>query len=332
MTGLILAAAMTFSPAILVSPETGSFGTDYYDTVVRGHFRERVLVAWPGPSGLLELWRSGRLGGGKKISLLLGGAAFHDPQLLPLYRESLLTGDRRLRQAAAYGYRDLIGDDIPNVRQGVPREAALALVGELDAVARTVQSATLVEMWLASALAKEDRRPPDWQGITFNRSAAACFRAVGRLAGPEDLVAVVRAYEQSEDRANRIALLRLIEGLSMGRLVVKPQGPGQGWGATVYDEAFERLELWLSIQCDLNVAAVLETAFSNIGVRGVAPQSSAACDAWVQVLAKGPPSSWAVAADRLYRCGGPAVRLSLARADTEPNRNSRKRLRAWYGY
>jgi len=330
MTGLLLAAAMTFSPAILASPETGSFGTDYYDTVVRGHFRERVLVAWPGPSGLLQLWQSGELGGGKKISLLLGGAAFHDPQLLPLYRESLLTGGPRLRQAAAYGYRDLIGDDVPNVRQGVPREAALALVGELDAVAHTMQRATLVEMWLASALAKEDRRLPDWKGITFNRSASACLRAVGRLARPEDLMAVVKAYEQSENCANQIALLRLIEGLSMDQFVVKPQGQGQGWGATVYDEAFERLDLWLSLQCDLNVGAVLETAFSNLGVRGVDPQSPAACEAWMQVLTKGPPSSWAVAADRLYQCGGPAIRLSLGRTDTELNKNSRKRLRAWY--
>ncbi len=331
MTGLILAAAMTFSPAILASPETGSFGTDYYDTVVRGHFRERVLVAWPGPSGLLELWQSGELGEGKKISLLLGGAAFHDPQLLPLYRESLLTGTPRLRQAAAYGYRDLLGDAIPNVRQGVPRENALALVGELDAVARTMQRGTLVEMWLASALAAEDRRPPDWQGITLKRSATMCLKAVERLAGPEDLMAVVKAHEQSENRANRIALLRLIEGLSMDRFVVKPQGQGRGWGAAVYNEAFERLDLWLSIQCDLNVDAVLETAFSNLGVRGVDPQSPAACEAWLQVLIKGPPSSWSVAADRLYQCGGPAIRLSLARADTELNRNSRKRLRAWYG-
>ncbi len=322
---------MTFSPTILTSPETRDFGTDYYESVVRGHFRERVLVAWPGPSGLLELWQSGELGGGKKISLLLGGAAFHDPQLLPLYREALLTGNSRMRQAAAYGYRDLIGDDVPNVRRGVPKETALALVGELDAVAHTMQRATLVEMWLASALAAEGRRPPGWQGIVLKRSAALCLRAVGRLSGPEDLGAVVSAYEQSEDRTNRIALLRLIEGLSMGRLVVKPRGEGQGWGASVYDEAFERLDLWLSIQCDLTVEAVLGTAFSNLGVRGVDPQSPAACDVWVQVLAKGPPSSWAVAADQLYRCGGPAIRLSQARTDTKPNQNSRKRLIAWYG-
>ncbi len=331
MTGLILAAAVTLSPALLLSPETRNFGTEFYDSVARGHFRERVLVAWPGPSGLLELWYSGRLSGRKKMSLLLGGAAFHDTQLLPLYREALLTGDRQLRQAAAYGYRDLIGDDVPNVRGGVTPEMARALAGELDAVARTVRSATLVEMWLASALAAEDRIPPDWNGITFKRPAATCFRAVDRLVGPEDLPAVVGAYEMSVNLANRVSLTRLIEGLSMGRLVVKPQGEGQGWGSKIYHEAFERLDRWLGNQCDLGVSAVLTRGFSNLGVRGVDPMSPAACDAWLQVLTKGPPSSWAVAADRLYLCGGPAIRLSMSRADTKSNRDTRKRLRAWYG-
>ncbi len=331
MTGLLLAAALAFSPAIVASPETRHFGTEYYDSVVRAQFQERVLVAWPGPSGLLELWHSGELSGGQKMSLLLGGAAFHDTQLLPLYREALLGGAPRLRQAAAYGYRDLIGDDVPSVRGGVSREIARGLVGELDAVARTVQRTTLVEMWLASALAEEGRRPPGWQGITFKRSSAACLKAVERLARTQDLEAVVGAYELSGDRGNRVFLMRLIEGLSMGRLVVKPRGQGKGWGSKVYDEAFERLDRWLSLQCDLTVAAVLEKGVSNLGVRGVDPMSPAACDVWLQILAKGPPPFWAVAADRLYHCGGPAIRLSLIRADTEPNRNRRKRLRDWYG-
>ncbi len=331
MTGLILAAAVTLSPAILVSPETGKFGTEYYDTVVRGHFQERVLVAWPGPTGLLTLWQSEELRVGQKMSLLLGGAAFHDPQLLPLYREVLLSGGPRLRQAAAYGYRDLIGDDVPNVRQGVSRKMAKTLVGELDAVARTIHGTGLVEMWLASLLAAEDRLPPDWQGITFKRSSSSCLRAVERLVGPEDLGEVVRTYELSGNRANRVALMRLIEGLSLSQFVVKPQGQGPGWGSRVYDVAFERLDRWLSLQCDLEVTAVMEQAFANLGIRGVDPERPAACDAWLQILTKGPPSVWAVAAERLYRCGGPAIQLSLIRADSKPNRGTRKRLIAWYG-
>lgn len=331
MTGLMLAAAVTFSPAILASPETRQFGTEYYDTVVHGHFRERVLVAWPGPSGLLELWQSGKLRRGQKISLLLGGAAFHDPQLLPVYREALMIDNPRLRQAAAYGYRELIGDAIPNVRGGVSSDTARALVKELDAVVLTVQRATLVETWLASALAAEGRRPPGWQGIIFKRSAAMCLKAVDRLAGPEDLEAVVGAYQLSGDRANRVSLVRLVEGLSMSRLVVKPQGHGKTWGAEVYDEAFERLDRWLSLQCDLGVSPVLEKAFADLGVRNLDPLSPAACDVWLQILVKGPPTSWAMAADRLYHCGGPAVRLSKFGVDSKPNRDARKRLRAWYG-
>jgi ribosomal protein S18 acetylase RimI-like enzyme len=331
MTGLILAAAVTLSPALLAAPEAEKFGTDYYDTVVRGHFHERVQAAWPGPTGLLNLWRSGKLGSRQRVALLLGGAAFHDPQLLPAYREGLLSGNAQLRKVAAYGYRDLIGDDVPNVRGGVSPEVARSLVGELDAVARTTRRAALIDIWLVSLLASEGHKPPDWRGITFAGSPARCLKAVERLAGPEDLGSVVGTYQLSEERVNRVSLMRLIEGLSMGRLVVKPQGEGQGWGSKVYDEAFERLERWLSYQCDLGVFPVLQKAFLDLGVRGLDPLSPAACDVWLQILIRGRPTSWAMAADRLYLCGGPAIRLSLARPETERNRDVRKRLRLWYG-
>lgn len=331
MTGLILAAAMTLSPALLASPETRSFGTEYYDSVVRDRFRERVLVAWPGPSGLLELWQSGTLTRGQKMTLLLGGAAFHDPQLLPLYREALLAPNPRLRQAAAYGYRDLIGDDVPNVRGGVTPATARALVGELDAVARTSRRAALIEIWLASALATEGRLPRDWKGITFKRSSTMCLKATERLADVEDLDVVVRAFELSSDRTTRISLMRLIEGLSMSRFLVKPQGQTEGWGARLYDEAFERLDRWLIQNCDLDAASIMEKVFSDLGVRGLDPMSPAACDAWLQILDRGPSPTWAVAAQQLYLCGGPAISLSMTRGDSDSNRETRKQVTAWYG-
>lgn len=331
MTGLILAAAMTLSPTMLASPETRSFGTEYYDSVVRGQFRQRVMVAWPGPSGLKQLWESGTLTRGQKTTLLLGGAAFHDPQLLPLYREALLAPNPRLRQAAAYGYRDLIGDEVPNVRGGVTPQMARALVGELDAVSRTVQRATLIEMWLASALTNDGHPFKDWEGITFKRPSAMCVKAVERLAEVEDLERIVRAFEFSQSRTTRISLMRLIEGLSMSRFFVMPHGQNSGWGPRLYDEAFERLEQWLIQNCDLEATRIMENVFADLGVRGMDPTSSMACDAWLQILDKGPSSTWAVAADRLYRCGGPATSLSMIRVDSDANRDARNQLKAWYG-
>lgn len=332
MTGLILIAALTFSPTILASPETQRFGTEYYDTMVRGPFQERVLVSWPGPSGLLELWQSGELNRGQKLSLLLGGAAFHDPLLLPVYREALESRNPRLRQAAAYGYRDLIGDEPPNVRAGVSIDVARSLVGELDAVVQTLQQSTLVEMWLASTLAAAGERPVNWNGIVFKKSPMACLKAVERLVGLEDLESVIRAYELSDDRGSRIGLMRLIEGLTLKKFIVKPQGSGKGWGADVYDDAFERLQHWLDFQCDPGVAPVLERAFADLGVRGLDPLRAEACDAWLQILMKARSPAWAMASERIYLCGGPAIRLSMARQGDEDSQNGRKRLKDWYGY
>lgn len=331
MTGLILAAAMTLSPTLLVSPETRSFGTEYYDTVVRGQFRERVLVAWPGPSGLKQLWESGTLTRGQKMTLLLGGASFHDPQLLPVYREALLGPNHRLRQAAAYGYRDLIGGAVPNVRGGVTPQTARALVGELDAVSRTVQRATLIDIWLASALADDGDPIQGWEGITFKKTSAQCLMAVESLANIEDLERIIRAYELSHNRSTRIALMRLIEGLSMNRFVVMPQGQNKGWGGRVYDEAFERLDRWLIQNCHPEADEVMENVFHELGVRGLDPMSPAACDAWLQILDRGPSSTWAVAADQVYRCGGPVSRLSLTRGESDANREARKQIKNWYG-
>lgn len=330
MTGILIAAALTLTPAVLESPENRNFGTAYYDQVVRTHFQERVLVQWPGPTGLMDLWASGQLKPAARVSLLLGGAAFHDPQMLPIYREALQSKRPLVRQAAAYGYRDLIGDQIPSVRNGINWDQAQALIGELDAVAKTTRRATLLEIWLTSALAEEGRRPPDWQGILFRRSAAACLKAAARLARTEDLDLLVRTYEYSGRSTTRNVLLLMIEGLSMNRFVVRPTGQSAGWSRKVYTEAEERLDQWLERNCDLEVDAVLQQAFEDLGIRGLDPQSAAACDAWIHILKRGQPTTWAVASQRVYRCGGPAIQLSLTRPETSPNREAWKRLNAWF--
>ncbi len=332
MIEMLLAASLTVSPALVKAPEIRYFGTDYYESVARQGLQSRVLEQWPGPSGLLNLWRSGQLNRGKEIGLLLGGASFHDPVLLPAYREALVTGGPRLRQAAAFGYRDLIGDAVPNVRNGVSAETARALAGELDAVARTLRRATLVEMWLASALAADETPRPDWRGITFRRPVSDCLRAVERLAEPEDLPAIVQAFELSERPATRRTLMRLIEGLSTERFVVLPRGQGKGWGGKIYTEAIERLDLWLGAHCDFEAERILSETLARVGVRGLDPMGPEACDVWLEVLDHGPSTMWAVAADRLYRCGAPPVRLSLTRPDDDSNRERRSRITDWYGY
>ncbi len=58
------------------------FPGDYFDSRVKSVFQSEVMESWPGPSQLMALWREGGLDEPAQVSLLLGGAVFHDPVLL----------------------------------------------------------------------------------------------------------------------------------------------------------------------------------------------------------------------------------------------------------
>lgn len=49
------------------------------------------MNSWPGPTELMRLWREGELTEEQRVALLLGGAAHHDPMMLPAYREALVS-------------------------------------------------------------------------------------------------------------------------------------------------------------------------------------------------------------------------------------------------
>jgi hypothetical protein len=331
----LLMLQFVLAAGVLNSGEVRYFPGSYFDDVARERLQRRAMVRWPGPSELRLMWREGDLEQYQQIPLLLGAAAHHDASLLEIYREAVLSDSPRLRQAGAYGYRDLIGDALPNVARGVDDGAAQRLAAEMDAVQLTLGSHSLVEMWLHAALRDEERSLPGYHGILQRRPSDACFRAVERLMGPEDLEVLIRAYRTSEDLANRIPLLKLIEALTLNQFIVMPIGDRKGWGPEVYQDGLHLLDVWLVEQvdqrCDLDYGPVVSASLSKMGAIGVSPLEPEACGVWGLVLSQGDPRWWATASRRLYECGGPWMELSVLQASSDENRSLRNSLMKWFG-
>jgi hypothetical protein len=163
----------------------------------------------------MALWREGGLDEPAQVSLLLGGAVFHDPVLLPAYREAVTSELPRVRQAAIYGYRDLLADNLPDVRGGVNDGDAAQLGEEMEWVMRTIARRSMLELWLQALLAHDGLALPGWRGVTLERQPTVSLRAVEQLVFVEDLNLLLEAYDISQDYSTRVNLLKLVEAISL---------------------------------------------------------------------------------------------------------------------
>jgi len=332
MTGFLLAAAISISPAFLKAPEIQHFPSQYFNTTPSKQLQNRVLALWPGPDTLAEIWSSDQLDAHQKTTLLLGAAVFHDPDLLEIYREALLSTDPDVSLAAAWGYRSLIGDRLPNLPKILSEKDREAMIIEIDGLMASLRHGPLVQMWLASALAAKQDHLPGWTGILMKRSAADSLRSVSRIIEPEDLPYVLSAYENISDMGVKISLVRMLEGLTLQRFLLRPTGPHEGWGSKIYREAFDRVDLFIAINCGHGSKRMLSTGLAHLGLRGVAPGDPAACDAWMRILKMPQKTWWPIATRFIYRCGGPPSQLSFSRRSEEHNKLERKFILDWYGY
>jgi hypothetical protein len=324
-----VALALLLGWTMAVPSELPYFPGSYFDSTAKEYLQQRALRSWPNPAAQIEAWRSGELDEPRRVALLLGGAAFHDPVLLPAYVEALGSDSGRVRQAALYGYRDLIADVPPDVSQGVSREQAERVIGEIRALQRTLRRHALVDVWLESALAAEGTRGR-WRGILLERPVPACLNSAAELARPGDLPEVVEAYWRARELQTRIQLMQLAESLALQRFLVLPTGGRGVWTQNVYEDALTRFDAWIATTCDLDdTDAVLTAGLQNLGLQVEAPLSRAACGSWVAVLERGDPGWWATAAKQLYDCGAPYVALEVLRAGGEPNRKRREILLGW---
>ena len=150
----------------------------------------------------------------------------------------------------------------------------------------------------------------------------------------DDLDQLVLAYQLTTDRAHRIALMRLIEGLSLSRFVPRGASSQGAWGPEVYNQALASLdsaiESWQRFGCSIDVDRVLLASLDKMGVKIEDPRSAAACQVWQWMLRGGDPGWWGLAARQLYQCGGPWREISVLRAESEDAREQRKFLLKWY--
>jgi len=333
---LLMTAALAAAIPGFGAPEVRFFPGSYFDTVARYPIQARALRSWPGPAGLSRLWFDEELDESSRVVLLLGAAAFHDPQMLPVYRDAVERPSQRLRQAAAWGYRDLIGDRLPDLRRPIDDRTARMLAGEMQAVEATLRRQPLPAFWLQALLAVEERSLPGYAGVVLQRGRGDALRALDRLVEPADLTLLVRAYEASGRDETRIGIVRLVEGLALEKFVEKPTGPRAGWGTKTYRRAMEAFEEWVDRRagpgCRIDEAEVVRSQMAALGLPWVGdPFGAEACGAWQQVLLHGLDTWWSTAAEQLYRCGAPPARVSNLQVEDDPARRAREQVLEFYG-
>lgn len=329
---MLLMTAINFSA---VSSElVGWFPGDYFNGRPRTALQREVLENWPGPTELVRLWNEGNLSEEERVILLVGGAAFHDPQLLAVYRQAVISDSQRIRQAAIYGYRDLLADGLPNVNVEIDDRSASLLGEEMRWVERTLRKSSMVEMWLQAVLSTEDKEFPGWRGIRLQRSVSNCYRAIERLVEIEDLDFLVNCYRLTDNRSTRINLIKLIEAVTLSRFIIMPSGGKQGWGAHVFDDAMGSLEhslrQWSKGRCAVDGETALRHNLKIMGVPEIDPLARENCRLWVNVLEKGLPQWWMMASRKLYACGGPWYGLTAFSPENQRNKEMRQQLlSAW---
>ena len=332
MSSLLLASLMTAS--ILSIDAMKWFPGDYFDTAVYDRLERQVMTSWPGPSRLLEMWSTGELSEDQQVTLLVGGAAYHDPLLLPAYREGVESDTPRVRQAAVYGYRRLLSDGRPNISGGVDAASASALAREIDFLSQLFRRRSLIELWLQSLLAHEGARLPGWGEVKFDRPKNMCFSAVARLVSVHDLALLVEAFEISNDMNTRIGLLKLIERVSLGRFINKPTGSRAAWGPHVFEDAISRFETtlrrWRTDGCAVDGEEILKRNLAGLGVSRIDPLAPEGCEIWLALLREGSSKWLALVSRQLYACGGPWFDFSTLTAESKKSKDQRSALIGWF--
>ena len=307
------------------------FPGDYYLRHGRTAVEWTALDRWPGPTGLLELWRSGTLDSRERIALLLGGGAFHDPQLLPAYEEGLLDPSPKIRMAAAFGLHVLLADGVPDLKSGVDPEAGRKLARIVRGLEEALRSQDLVQAWLQSLLWSEGTTFSNGAVLRFDRPREACASALDQLLQPEDLPLVVEAYRTARTTAVRSTLMRLMSGLGLERFLVRPKGLQKGWGSAIYRQAMDRADAYADRLCVVDVAALYRRRLLTLGARGIAPFDRSSGELWLRVLQKAPAEWWAVAARLVYRNGGPPFFPALSDPESPASKRARKGILDFYG-
>ena len=268
----------------------------------------------PGPQQLLARWQAGQLNPAERMVVLLGGASFHDPALLPMYAAELRSPERRLREAAAVGLYALIGDLplAPSSLSDTPEtwERLARFAGTLAEVTRR---RSLVHLWADSYAAAARRAEARW--FVFNRTPEQCLRAIRELAQPEDLPELLALWPLLESFNDRGQVMRTIEMITLQRLVDRPLDPHKPWGDWLVKAGLARVDDWVARSCrSLDGTRQLQLAFeaAKLVARGEPVEPAD----WFEFIKFRYPAFLPLAIERLAELSG-----SDARADRQSFEN-----------
>ncbi len=326
--------ALMMGAATFKAPEVSYFPGSYFDADAKAGLQRRAMEKWPGPSQIVDLWQSGELSRKKRWR----SCWEHPRPTIPycfrsISRPSTSKNDR-LRMAAAYGYRDLLGDALPDLAGGVDLESARLLAEEMEAVKRTLRDRPLVEFWLQSVLMSEGKSMPGWRGVVLRRSPGISLQAVEKVLNFEDFAFLATAYRTAEKTGTRVGLMKLLEAITLQRFFSKPTDNRTGWGAKDINEGFhatdEFLDYWIDRQCTTDPSVILSSSMSTMGASGVRPLAPESYEVWLRVLKDGAPPWQMMAARQLYDLGGRWAQGSVFQVDSKSQRAARDQLLLWY--
>ncbi|MCP4898102.1 MAG: hypothetical protein GY906_14110 [bacterium] len=321
-----LLLAFILAGQVRVLPGIDHFPSPYFDKYVRQTLQQRTLRHGYGPTSILRVWEAQDLSEDEQISILVGSAAFHDPSLLKIYMHAMKNPSQRVRQAAAYGYRDLIGDRIPDATGDINKDVARRLLQEMDRVRRTLVRVPLASFWLDSVLAHNEQVMPGHLGISLSRSLDDALWSLGRIVTPEDANLLVAAYPLAG--AGKGGIRDLLERLMLKQWMVIPHQTGrQGWSPQrVGETARRRGDRWVTSLCAVDYESELKKSFAGIGVTDIEPTSGSACPIWFGILNEPRSEWWPTAARFLYRCDFPPSTLMEATKSPEDLEKAKERL------
>lgn len=279
----------------------------------------------PGPQQLASRYLNGEIKSeSERVAVLLGGAMFRDPALLPAYARAAESGTLRERQAAAVGLAWMLGEASPNLPTIPDRpETWRGLEGLVNSLIEATRTRSLVEIWVDSYLEAvgQPRRP----GMVMVREPQRCLEAIHRLATPDHVMELVALWPLLASEEHRLQLLSTLEMVTLQEFTPRPRGERQPTGPWLHEAGLQRVDFWVDRVCQSGDGWALVR--SNV-VRNVFDDGAGATTLtpWLRVLSTDAPFAWPVAVEVLMTMGAPAVAMDRSNLGAPGNEASRTEL------
>jgi hypothetical protein len=287
----------------------------------------RLREVGPGPQQLAARWEAGRLNAAERVAVLLAGAGYHDPALLPVYAEALRSPVVRERQAAAVGLHWLLG--LPPPAPSVMVESSHGwdeLAGLASRLAEACRTKTLLSIWVDSYLAAIGE--PLQGSLTLKMPPEVCLAAIRELAEPEDLGELLALWPLLASDQDRFGLLRTIEMVTLQRLVDAPLGPRAPSGESYLKAGVSMVDGWVAGLChSIDGEGYMRATLRRFGLLDNGKPSPRT---WLRILMFKYPSIWPIAIERLSDLGAPVVVVDRQRLSAPVDSAKMLRLKDYF--